>query len=173
MGGNIAILVSFYFNGEYEFPKNPYKQENQIFDESDAEEIIAGATGADGTELMNMVNKALRAVLRSHVNGYYKPNHTWDLDTIEVQDTGDIFMLEFQNAKQLKEYIDSFELAASIAANNAGGDDSFFDYMPGFVDIFAQLCEVTKQEKRYAKFIENLHKTNPHEIDYEFYRNTI
>lgn len=181
-GGGIAILISYPHYGEHELPDG-HEKASVIYDQSETDDILQLAFDygsprhklpLENTKAMDEANtRVMLGKIKGEVNGYYKANHTWDLSNLEPFDTGTILMLEFKDTKQLKEYIDIFQIAAEHAAFTAGGDDDFFDYMPGFVDIFAQLCQVTKQEKRYNKFIANLIKNNPHEIDYEFYRETI
>lgn len=181
-GGNISILISYPHYGEHTLPQG-YHRASVIYDQMETEDILQLAFGygnirhkepEENTKRMDEANqRVMLGKINNEVTGYYKANHTWDLTNLEPFDTGTIIRLEFKHEDELETYINLFELVAANIAFSAGGDDDFFDYMPGFIDIFAQLCEVTKQEKRYAKFIKDLIKNNPHDTDYEFYRNTI
>jgi hypothetical protein len=64
------------------------------------------------------------------------------------------------------EYCDIFEEEVRKAVEDAGGDDDYYDYMPSFVDLFRQFCELAGLKDRYNKLAEWIEETQE---DYNYY----
>jgi len=66
----------------------------------------------------------------------------------------------------VKEYLRELRHCVREAVETASGDDTYFDYMPGFVDMFRQICEAFKEYDLYNTFVEGIIKNDP---DLELY----
>lgn len=181
--GSIAILVYYFHYGEYNFPEIEGIRETQIYSGFDVDDILSklqpkrtkkNYTQLD-VELSYMRYKVFRGIIKDYQTGYYRANLAFKPNPEEYSNAS-IIMLEFPNEAQLKIYLTKLEDDVAEAITSASGDDAFFDYMPGFVDIFAQLCELLGEKKRYNNFIKSFidHQTeDDSDCPYEFYRDQI
>ena len=73
---------------------------------------------------------------------------------------------EFSKGCTAEEYCDLFEAEVRKAIEEASGDDDYYDYMPSFVDVFRQFCQLAGFEERYNKLAEWIEETQE---DYNYY----
>lgn len=162
------------YHGEYPIPTMNNVHVRDVWDGFDAQEIIAaalfdGERKYDNEELNKLVEKAFRKIVFDPDRYEGEPYMINDENDISDEVFGHIRCITIWGNNQeetLNKYLDLYESEVRQAIENASGDDSFFDYMPNFVDTFRQICELFGYKDRYNKMIQEYLLNDS---DYEFY----
>ena len=77
-----------------------------------------------------------------------------------LENPGTLYMVEFYSKWDIDyviaDFADALEVYCRGIVETAGGDDDYYDYVPGFVDMFRQFCEMFKLDERYNRFVKKL-----------------
>ena len=116
--------------------------EDAGFDEEKRKELIkivfekrAAAALVEGRLAFDLEEERLETAME---------NNVWEIRFYRINDQSDT---EFH--AMIQDWLDKFEIVVTKAITEAGGDDDFFDYMPNFVDIFRQACELLGCSEQY------------------------
>lgn len=135
----------------------------QAWDEFRASEVLSHACfdapvrygTEDSDKLDSLIAKAFKGIIEADKHSADVNNHQ-PMHLTHGEDSGyDIYVL-MGTEEQLKALADNWAEAIITDAPSVGGDDSYFDYFPDYVDGLRQLCSQSGYHAPYNRAIEAL-----------------
>jgi hypothetical protein len=145
-------FLEFYLTlnhfGEYELPKYSGLRIKQEFDSYEAYDIIAqsGLVENQNSEIDKVVDKIYQ-IRKAQVTPH--SNFISDQTTDIYQFT--IWHQKEKSQDELPKWLEECYYSALTAMEEASGDDDYYDYMPSYVELVADILNLTgnKSESEY------------------------
>ena len=159
--------------GDYGLDKGDFPMCNRVTCIANSSEIRDHLEYAEVVRDDDHTEELTKKVVRKTLEIYKKPNHHVYLEEfVTTTDwVGDFYAITFwvetkeDLLKALTAFLDKLQgMVENAIEEESGGDDSFFDYVPSYVDTFRQACQYLGEHKRYNDFTKWVKK-----IDKEFY----
>lgn len=113
----------------------------------------------------NLQGELEKAYYRDVIRDYNSEvNHYNVLPWMLEEEPGDLYAISIYGGSweeamnNLHTFHSKFLASVDQVANDAGGDDEFFDYAPSYVDEYRQFCDYFKLYEEYKSFVESLPK---------------
>jgi hypothetical protein len=156
-------------------PTHPHVQIRQIWDGSEADEIIEHYTNdsADSSELFRVMNEM---IFHTHIPANErKYAHPQPVDPIDESDAYHATIYDVCGTEHdLRSWARIFSDELIQESPHIGGDDSYYDYFPDHVNMFYQVCreldlkmlyEYTLQRIKELRYHVDTVKSDPDDIE--------
>jgi hypothetical protein len=159
------------YHREYNMPKHPFVDMTMVWNGYDVESIIDAAFKAIGFndeskwKVCSMTEDIMYAVFKqmhcTGVNALPKP--------IESITDDEMYMYVWRvrgSYNDLKSWARQFRNNITHESHSVGGDDSYFDYFPNYMNMFWQVCHELELEEYYRSAYDYITKYGRYAEDY-------
>jgi hypothetical protein len=151
--GTFCHILLHDLHGEYPLPSVTYLQRIPLLDSNNLEDLFTYG-GYNDQETFEMTTRIAKGICN---RGYF--NHVIDPGDI-ADNSGIIWQLQIQKDQSfpsnLIDFKWRFQDEIKKAAAVTGGDDDYYDYFPGFLDMFRQFSEIIGESEEFKAFVNNI-----------------
>lgn len=132
--GPVITLYIYDMHGEHPIPKSTGVHIREHFNGHQCQEYLDKLNNPEGdSEIM------LKNIFREYKKECWPTFDPVALDDADIP-WGIIHAIHI-NKDWLNNWLIQYKIAIKEAMLNHGGDDDFYDYLPGFVDTYRQVCD--------------------------------